>query len=203
MSKTAAFSPACERNRKPILNELKTIVRSEDRILLEIGSGTGQHAAYMAPQLTNILWYPTDMEDKIAGIEQWRQEANCERIQPSQVFRVGESNWPLQSDQADMVFTANTFHIMPADLVAQLIQQVGENMHKGSRFVVYGPFTYGGDFTSESNREFDRQLKATAEHQGIRDFEWIDGLFQQAGFRCLKDVSMPANNQLLAYVKTS
>lgn len=178
-------------------------MRPEDRILLEIGSGTGQHAAYMAPQLTNILWYPTDMEDKIAGIEQWRQEANCERIQPSQVFRVGESNWPLQSDQADMVFTANTFHIMPADLVAQLIQQVGENMHKGSRFVVYGPFKYGGDFTSESNREFDQQLKATAEHQGIRDFEWIDGLFQQAGFRCLKDVSMPANNQLLAYVKTS
>ncbi|KAA3641221.1 MAG: DUF938 domain-containing protein, partial [Proteobacteria bacterium] len=70
-----------------------------------------------------------------------------------------------------------------------------------ARFVVYGPFKYDGDFTSDSNREFDRQLKAAAPHQGIRDFEWLDALFQQAGFRLIKDVSMPANNQLLAYVK--
>ena len=75
-------------------------------------------------------------------------------------------------------------------------------MTKEARFVVYGPFKYDGDFTSASNRDFDEQLKTTADHQGIRDFEWIDELFQQAGFRFLKDIAMPANNQLLAYVKT-
>jgi len=201
MSTRAAFSPACERNRTPILAALKKLIKSDDRALLEIGAGTGQHAAYMAPQLAHLMWFPTDTADKMTAIEEWCEDAHCERIQAPQVFQVGQSEWPLDSGQADIVFTANTFHIMPADLVATLIQQAGHYLTEGARFVVYGPFKYGGDFTSDSNRKFDEQLKFTAPHQGIRDFEWIDGLFQQAGFRLMKDVSMPANNQLLAYVK--
>jgi SAM-dependent methyltransferase len=202
MSTKAAFSPDCERNREPIWAELKKLIKSDDGVLLEIGAGTGQHAAFMAPQLTGLLWYPTDTRDKLAGIERWRQQADCERIQSPRVFRVGDSDWPVESGQADIVYTANTFHIMPSELVAKLIQQAGENMTKEARFVVYGPFKYGGNFTSVSNRDFDGQLKATADHQGIRDFEWIDELFHHAGFRFLKDIAMPANNQFLAYVKT-
>ena len=202
MSIKAHFSPACERNREPILQALQKVVHEDDRVLLEIGAGTGQHAAYMAPRLAGLLWYPTDTENKLAAIEQWRREANCDRIQSPQIFAVGEDEWPLSSGQADIVFTANTFHIMSARLVERLIQQAGQAMTGGSRFVVYGPFKYGGEFTSESNREFDRQLKQTAAHQGIRSFEWLDELFQHAGFRLLKDSSMPANNQFLAYVKT-
>jgi len=201
MSNKTHYSPACERNREPIWSELQTIIQADDHVVLEIGAGTGQHAAYMAPRLPEVLWYPTDTEDKMAGIETWRQEAHCERIQVPRTFQVGHNEWPLKPGEADLVFTANTFHIMPADLVEKLIQQAGNIMVKGNRFVVYGPFKYDGEFTSDSNRDFDQQLKSRSAHQGIRDFEWHDGLFQQAGFRLLKDVSMPANNQLLAYVK--
>ncbi|KAA3644415.1 MAG: DUF938 domain-containing protein, partial [Proteobacteria bacterium] len=140
MAKTAAFSPACERNRAPILDELQSIIRPDDQFLLEIGSGTGQHAAYMAPSLTGITWYPTDTADKLFDIEQWRKKADCNRIQAARTFQVGQNGWPLSSVQADIIFTANTFHIMPADLVAKLIHQAGENMRDAARFVVYGPF---------------------------------------------------------------
>ena len=110
MSNKTHFSPACERNREPIWAELQSIIRADDRVVLEIGAGTGQHAAYMVPRLPELLWYPTDTEDKMAGIETWRQEAHCERIQVPRIFQVGHNEWPLKPGEADLVFTANTFH---------------------------------------------------------------------------------------------
>lgn len=197
------FSAACERNRRPILKYLKALVRDTDKVLLEIGTGTGQHAVYMAPRLSNIKWYPTDTADNLEGIERWRETVDCDRIQVATAYQVGQDDWPIVETAVDIVYSANTFHIMPADLVAKLIQQAGENLHKESRFVVYGPFKYGGDYTSQSNRNFDLQLKTSAAHQGIRDFEWLDSLFHQAGFSFVSDTVMPANNQLLIYVKNS
>src|SRR5690606_21718884 len=197
------FSAACVRNGEPIFKQLLKCVRANDKVLLEIGSGTGQHAVYMAPRLTAIKWYPTDTSDKLAAIEQWREIAQCDRIQAATAYQVGENDWPLATGMVDIVYTANTFHIMSAELVVKLIQQPGENLSKNSRFVIYGPFKYGGDISSESNRDFDQQLKATAAHQGIRDFEWLDALLHQAGFGFVSDSAMPANNQLIVYVKNT
>jgi SAM-dependent methyltransferase len=190
-------SPACERNSGPILEILKEFITQDDRRLLEVGSGTGQHAVYFAPHFPQLEWYPTDVTGKLKGINQWLYEARIPNIKPPVRFEVGKDDFPKL--KFDVVFTANTFHIMHWKEGKSLIKLLGHRLREGSRAIFYGPFKYEGAFTSPSNEGFDRQLKESDPLSGIRSFEDVNNAMIKNGFKLLQDKEMPANNRMLIY----
>lgn len=190
-------SDACDRNREPILKVLQDFITRDDRRLLEIGSGTGQHAVYLAPHFPQLAWYPTDVSGKLKGIKLWMHEAGTPNIQPPVRLEVGKDDFPKV--KFDVVFTANTFHIMHWKEGKSLIKLLGHRLREGSRAIFYGPFKYEGQFTSPSNEAFDRNLKQSDPLSGIRSFEDVNNAMIKNGFELIADVDMPANNQMLIY----
>jgi len=180
------FSESSERNRAPILAVLKRIF-SKTKLVLEIGSGTGQHAAYFAPELPHLTWQASDRAENLADIRQW--VANPIEI---------DVDKPFPKVDADAVFTANTCHIMSWPQVERLFEEVG-GMSSVKTFCLYGPFNYGGKHTSESNARFDAMLRGRDPASGIRDSEAISALAGKSGFRLAEDNAMPANNRLLVF----
>jgi SAM-dependent methyltransferase len=191
------MSPAAERNQEPILKVLKDFITYEDRRLLEVGSGTGQHAVYFATHFPQLEWHPTDVSGKLKGIKQWMHEAGVRNIQPPVRLEIGKDDFPKL--KFDVVFTANTFHIMPWKEGKSLIKLLGHRLREGSRAIFYGPFKYDGQFTSPSNEAFDRQLKESDPTSGIRAFEDINKAMIKNGFELIDDIEMPANNRMLVY----
>lgn len=190
-------SDACDRNREPILKVLQDFITRDDRRLLEIGSGTGQHAVYFAPHFPQLEWHPTDVSEKLKGIKLWMHEAGTPNIQPPVRLEVGKDDFPKV--KFDVVFTANTFHIMHWKEGKSLIKLLGHRLREGSRAIFYGPFKYEGQFTSPSNEAFDRNLKQSDPLSGIRSFEDVNNAMIKNGFELIADVDMPANNQMLIY----
>jgi SAM-dependent methyltransferase len=190
-------SDACDRNREPILKVLQDFITRDDRRLLEIGSGTGQHAVYFAPHFPQLEWHPTDTSDKLKGIKLWMHEAGAPNIQPPVRLEVGKDDFPKV--KFDVVFTANTFHIMHWKEGKSLIKLLGHRLREGSRAIFYGPFKYEGQFTSPSNEAFDRNLKQSDPLSGIRSFEDVNNAMIKNGFELVEDIDMPANNQMLIY----
>ena len=193
------FSPACERNQAAILAQLQKLLRHSDKQVLEIGSGTGQHAVYFGQNLPQINWQTSDVTANYHGINSWLQEANLDNVLPPLAYEIGRDQWPVEN--TDVVFSANTLHIISEALVKQLIQDLGNHLKTGNRVLFYGPFKYKGEFTSESNTEFDLWLKDMDPLSGVRDFEVVEKLLSEQGFILLEDISMPANNQLLLFEK--
>ncbi len=191
------ISDACDRNREPILKVLQDFITRDDRRLLEIGSGTGQHAVYFAPHFPQLEWYPTDVSGKLKGIKLWMHEAGTPNIQAPVRLEVGKDDFPKV--KFDVVFTANTFHIMHWKEGKSLIKLLGHRLREGSRAIFYGPFKYEGEFTSPSNEAFDRNLKVSDPLSGIRSFEDVNNAMIKNGFELIADVDMPANNQMLIY----
>jgi len=179
------FSEASERNRAPILEVLKRIFRQSSRVL-EIGSGTGQHAAYFASELPHLAWQASDVAENLPGIAHWVQGA----IELDVMGR-----WP--AGPFDAVFTANTCHIMSWPQVEAMFAGVARLRPRV--FAVYGPFHYGGNPTSESNARFDAMLRARDPASGVRDFEAVVRLAQQQRLMLEEDNAMPANNRLLVF----
>lgn len=200
MTQDKPFAPACERNQAVILVTLQQHLRPADRHLFEVGTGTGQHAVFMAPQLPQLIWQTSDVPDNHTGIQQWLAESPAPNIRPPLRYTIGQDPWPVP--QTDLVFTANTLHIISAALVVRWCQDLGDNLQAGNRVYIYGPCKYGGQFTTESNAEFDRWLKDRDPHSGIRDIEWLSDLFTTHGIHLLHDLDMPANNQMLIYQKS-
>lgn len=194
------FSAACERNRVHILKVMKDVITQNDRKLLEVGSGTGQHAVYLAPHFPHMIWVTSDVKENHTGIKMWLAESGAPNIIGPGEFKVGTHDFP--NGEFDIVFTANTFHIMPWSECKKLIGQMGKNLHEKSKVLIYGPFNYGGDFTSDSNRAFDQSLKAMDPLMGIRNAEDVFKEMESSGFRLLKDNEMPANNRMLVFEKT-
>lgn len=192
------FSQACENNKDPILTELKRLFANVERVL-EVGSGTGQHAAYFAPKLRHLFWQPTDVAQNLEGIELWVAEANAKNLGVSQVLNMERPNW--RNFRFDALYSANTAHIMPWPLVQTMIAGAGAELPSGGLFVLYGPFNYNGKYTSASNERFDAHLRSVAPHQGIRHFEKIEECAQDSGLRLQEDIAMPANNRLLVWQK--
>jgi len=188
-------SPSCDRNREPILAVLQDYCLDR-RNLLEIGSGTGQHAVYFAAALPQLTWQASDRRENLAGIRAWLDEAALANTPPPLALDVNDS-WPQQ--RFDAVFTANTLHIMAWPEVERLFTGLDGILAEDATLIVYGPFNYGGQFTSESNANFDVWLKARGAHQGIRDFEAVEALAAQIGLRLLADRAMPANNRCLVW----
>lgn len=189
------FAPACERNRDPILAVLRTQF-ADRRNVLEVGSGTGQHAVYFAAAMPWLSWQCADLPTQLPGIRQWLDEAGLPNTPPPLALDVG-GPWP--TGPYDAVFSANILHIVGWPEVEAFFAGVGQVLGAGGVLVVYGPFNAGGNYTSASNREFDAWLKARDPRSGIRDVEAVQALAAQAGLQAVDDVAMPANNRCLVW----
>lgn len=185
------YSPSCERNRGPILDVLRDRL-ADRRHVLEIGSGTGQHAVHFAAAMPQLIWQTSDRAENLPGIRAWLDEAALPNTPPPLELDVG-GHWPVAS--FDAVFSANTLHIMAWDEVQQLFVRLPAITGDDALLAVYGPFNENGRYSSQSNAEFDQWLKARGEHMGIRDTGAVDALAGEAGFVLLDDLAMPANNR--------
>jgi hypothetical protein len=181
------FSEASERNRDPILAILKRVLRDRKRVL-EIGSGTGQHAAYFAPELPHLVWQASDVAENLPGIREWVSN-------PSPIELDVEKDWPKL--EVDAVFSANTCHIMSWPQVERMFMGIGRLAPEV--LALYGPFNYSGRATSESNARFDAILRARDPASGLRDLDDILNLAHAAGLKLEEDNAMPANNRLLVF----
>jgi hypothetical protein len=185
------FSPACERNRDPILLVLSECFAHTRRVI-EIGSGTGQHAAYIAAALPHLIWQCSERADRLPGIRQWLDEAGLSNTPQPIALDVGSPDWPRPP--FDAAFTANTLHIMSWPEVEAMFAGLDQTLTADARLVIYGPFRRGGLPTSESNKEFDAKLRAEASHMGIRDLEEVNALAVGIGLHQMTVIEMPANN---------
>jgi cyclopropane fatty-acyl-phospholipid synthase-like methyltransferase len=185
-------APSCERNREPILEVLRTHYAG-CRQVLEIGSGTGQHAIHFASAMPDLLWQCTDRSEYLPGIRLWLDEAQLPNT-PAPLLLDVNGAWPAR--RYDAVFSANTLHIMSWDEVELLFSRLPEVTTEHAMLAIYGPFNYDGHYTSQSNAEFDDWLQARGSHMRIRDAEAVDALAEIAGFELIDDVAMPANNRL-------
>ena len=202
MAAEKPFSPASERNRDPILEVLREHL-AHAREVLEIGSGTGQHAVHFAAAMPWLTWQCSDRTDYLPGIRAWLGEAALPNTPAPIELDVAHGPWP--PTRFDAAFTANTLHIMGWNEVEALFVDLGEMLAFAPAatnpftLAVYGPFNYGGDFTSDSNRAFDASLRERDPRMGLRDFEAVDALAHAIGLRLLADVAMPANNRTLVW----
>jgi hypothetical protein len=212
------FSPSCERNRDPILDVLREHFADRRRVL-EIGSGTGQHAAHFAAAMPWLTWQCSDVADNLPGIQMWLDEAGlpntpmpleldvmrwpwragphppCGHLLPP----AGDGNDSVDAQGFDAAFSANTLHIMGWPAVEAFFRGLDSVLAADATLIVYGPFNDDGRYTSDSNRDFDAWLKARDPQSGIRDAAAVDALARAIGLRRIDDVAMPANNRCLIW----
>lgn len=198
MSDAFPYSQAAENNKIPIREVLDRHLQSA-RSLLEIGSGTAQHAVYFAAHFPDMLWQATDIPVAIETVMQRIVAADLQNLPPPLALDVNQRPWQLPAYSA--VFTANSLHIMSPTSVKNFFASVGQHVDEGGKLFIYGPFKYGDEFTTQSNARFDQWLKDRDPLSGIRDFEWVRELATTAGFSLLEDNAMPANNQMLVWRK--
>ena len=192
-------APACERNREPILDVLRDHF-GDRRAGLEIGSATGQHAIFFAARLPHLLWQTSDRAENLPGIQAWLDEAGLPNTPPPLDLDVMRA-WPAR--RYDALFSANTLHILPWAAVERLFAGLPDVLASDARVAIYGPFNYGGCFTSASNAAFDLRLKEDAPHRGIRDFEEVNRLAGLAGLELVEDRAMPSNNRCLVWRRSA
>ncbi|MFC5524428.1 DUF938 domain-containing protein [Rhodanobacter ginsengisoli] len=191
-------SPSCERNREPILEVLREQL-ADRRHVLEIGSGTGEHAVHFAAALPHLSWQSSDRAEYLPGIRAWLDEAALPNA-PAPLELDVAGNWP--DGPFDAVFSANTLHIMAWHEVQQLFARLPTITSADARLIVYGPFNFHGRYSSDSNAAFDQWLKARGAHMAIRDAEAVDALAADAGFTLVDDIAMPANNRCRVWRRT-
>lgn len=190
------FSQACDNNREAIFEVLSRVFADRNRVL-EIGSGTGQHAAAFAPGLPHVNWQTSDLPENHPGINQWIDSVSAPNLLRPLPLDVAESPWPVES--IDAAFTANTLHIMSWVHVQGFFSGLGSVLQPGGVLAVYGPFNYKGEYTSPSNARFDQWLRDRDPASGIRDFEAVNQLASAIGLELQEDNEMPANNRLLVW----
>lgn len=192
------FSQACEENKRVILEVTAPLFESARR-LLEIGSGTGQHAAFFAAAMPHLTWQSSDISQHLPGIRRWIADAHRPNLPPPLELDVLH-HWP--TDTFDSSFSANTAHIMSMPAVAAMLTGVGHVLEPGGAFALYGPFNYDGQYTSQSNADFDVWLKRRDPRSGIKAFETVDTLARANGLAFEADHPMPANNRILVWRRT-
>ncbi|MEQ1662103.1 MAG: DUF938 domain-containing protein [Thiobacillus sp.] len=192
------YSESCDQNREPILAVLREVF-ADRAYVLEIGSGTGQHAVYFGSQLPHLRWQTADLPLHHQGIRVWLADAALPNVLPPIALNVSQMPW--RNGRYDAVFSANTLHIMSEPDVTQFFVGVGVALEPGGVLVVYGPFNYNGQYTSESNARFDSWLKQRDPASGVRDFEAVDALASAQGLVLQQDYEMPANNRTLVWKK--
>ncbi|MBY4675879.1 DUF938 domain-containing protein [Marinobacterium arenosum] len=191
------FSEASERNKGPILAILSQALSGPQRVL-EIGSGSGQHAHHFTEALPQLYWQCTELDENLAALQHNLAAIGSPALAEPVGLDVRAEHWPL-AGPFDVVYSANTLHIMGWPEVEQFFAGVGRVLAADGLLLVYGPFRYGGDYTSPSNAQFDRWLQKRDPRSGIRDFEAVDALAREIGLSLIADHAMPANNQLLIW----
>ena len=190
------FSDASARNREPILATLRSLL-VDCRSVLEIGSGTGQHAVHFGAAMPHLLWQTSDLAANHASIRTWLDGAALPNVLPPLLLDAGSNDWP--AGPFDAVYTANTCHIMAWPEVQSMFRGIGRVLAPGGMLCIYGPFRRDGQFTTPSNAQFDASLRAQAPHMGLRNREDIDALAHAQGLTPVADLALPANNELLAW----
>lgn len=198
MASDKPFSQACENNKQPILERIRTIFTSPGTIL-EIGTGTGQHAVHFASALPHLIWQPSDRPGASGHCLGWIRDSAQSNILPPVELDVASGSWPV--DTLDGAYSANTAHIMAWEEVEAMFSGLAERLTTGMPFCLYGPFSYGGKHNSASNHQFDQHLRSQAAHMGIRDMDDLLELAERMSFRLENDHEMPANNRLLVWRK--
>ena len=193
------FVAACENNRAPILDVLHNIFATKSRVL-EIGSGTGQHAVYFGAHLPHLTWHTSDLPEYHDGIRQWIVDAALDNVRAPIALDVTVQPWPAPA--VDAVFSANTAHIMSWPAVSAMVIGAASILGTGGTFALYGPFNIAGEYTSAGNARFDSLLRAQDPASGLRDIEAMNELAYAAEFTLVGDHTMPANNRLLEWRKT-
>jgi cyclopropane fatty-acyl-phospholipid synthase-like methyltransferase len=194
------FAESCVENRAPIFAALAPRLRDSSH-LLEIGSGTGQHAAYFAAELPWLVWQTSDVAAQHPGIMAWLEDAALPQMRAPLKLDVLTDDWP--SGPYDAVFSANTAHIMPVAAVEAMFHGSGRVLRPEGQFLLYGPFSYHGRHTAPSNEQFDAWLKARDPQMGIRDLAWLSEVADAAGMELVEDIEMPVNNRMLVWRKRS
>ena len=174
------FSESCEENKEPILAVLEPLLR-DCAAVLEVGSGTGQHAVHFAAALPQLVWHTSDVAVHHPGIQRWLDEAGLPNTRAPLALDVVRDAWPELA--VDAVYSANTVHIMGWTEVEAFFAGVGTLLSAGGFLVLYGPFNYDGQYSSESNARFDQWLKLRDPRSGIRDFADLKQLAEQAGMQ--------------------
>ena len=192
------YSESCDQNKEVILSVLSPLLLSSSNVL-EIGSGTGQHAIYFAENMPHVTWHTSDCQSYLEGINAWLAEAELKNVREPFVLDVSESEWPALN--VDAVFTANSIHIMHQSDVENLVRRAAHILNKAGSFIIYGPFNYAGAYTSKSNEQFDQWLKERDPLSGIKDFEEMNRLAEKNGLTLVTDYTMPANNRILHFIK--
>ena len=190
------FSPASARNREPILAALRSLLQDCSSVL-EIGSGTGQHAVHFGAALPALRWQTSDLPANHDGIRAWLDEAALPNVLPPIALDAGSDQWP--PGPFDAVYTANTSHIMSWPEVQGMFRGIGRVLAPGGLLCIYGPFNRGGQFTAPSNAQFDASLKAQAPHMGLRNLEDMVELARAQQLTLVADMPLPANNNLLVW----
>ena len=194
------FSEACERNKGPILEVLRKVF-SKTESVLEIGSGTGQHAVHFSTHLSHLVWQPTELGERVAMLKSRIDLEGPGNLLPAKELDVERHDWRLK--ETDAVFIANVFHIAPIEVMHSCLKGTSKWLKRLGIFCVYGPFRFGGEFTSPSNAQFDYSLKTNNPEWGIRDFEQLCQVAEEARLAFQHNYSMPANNQLMVFKKHS
>lgn len=205
LSQSSAFeselpiSSACLRNQAPIADVLMQEL-TVPSVVLELGSGTGQHAAFMTAQLPHLTWQPSDLSSALPMIQAWRKRSGQSNFLPPLVLDVAQDLWPVK--QVDAVFSANVVHFISWPNVRAMMAGIGRVLTSKGRAFLYGPFNYGGEFTSEGNQQLDVWLRERDPESGIKDIEQVIITARKEKLRLLKDIGMPANNRLLVLQKS-
>lgn len=194
MDSDLPFSQACENNKEPILAVLKQAFYQTTTVL-EIGSGTGQHAVYFASQLTHLRWQASDQQHYLPELNERLRRAALRNLPQALCLDVTQQQLP--AGNFDGLFTANTLHIMSWSMVESMFKRLNRLLSENATLCIYGPFNYNGTFTSASNQAFDQSLKSRDPAMGIRDVEQVLVLAEAQGFSLQQDHAMPANNRLL------
>jgi SAM-dependent methyltransferase len=194
------YAAACDRNREPIAERLAEWLPARGRVL-EIGSGTGQHAVFFGERFAGVDWQTSDVRENHAGIGAWIESSGRGNVLPPIELDVLRGAWP--SGPFDGAFTANTAHIMPIDAVQQMFAGVGRVLDAHGFFFLYGPVNRNGEYTSESNRAFDADLRTRAAHMGLRDDRVLIDFARACGLDLAADYAMPANNRSLVFRRGS
>jgi len=188
------FSPSVERNKEPILNVLESELKDITQVL-EIGSGTGQHACFFGNALVDITWQPTELEENIQGIRMWLEEQALPNVLEPIVMDVNNHPWPVT--EADVCFTCNTLHIVNMDSVKSIFKGSRQVLRDRGMLCAYGPFLIDGKHVSKSNEEFDLWLRESDPESGVRDLSELDNIAQGYGFKVARRIDMPANNLMV------
>lgn len=195
------YSAAADRNKEAIGDAMESLFNAATTVL-EIGSGSGQHAVYLCRRFSHLQWQATEQSQYLESLQAALSAAALSNIQKAfelQVTAVAGSD--IAGSNYSLVYSANTAHIMGFDQVPSLFAVAGQCLHADGCFALYGPFSENGQHNSDGNRDFDASLRSQDPGMGIRDIEALEEFASRAGLALTEQISMPANNRILLWRK--